>query len=365
MRWRRVQGLFDAAIDLPREARDAWLRDATRDDPSLASEVRALLDADAAPDPLLADEAIPPRTPTAAGPTDATRPAAPAARIGPWQLGPVVGQGGMGTVYRATDADGRVVALKRLDAPLDDAAAAARFAREIRLGARLRHPHLLPVLDALHADERPWLTMPLVAGETLRDRLDREERLDVGEAVRLARALADALAALHAAGIVHRDFKPENVLLAHAPVAEVPAPADDAPSAARPQPLLTDFGIARALDALADERVTRSGLLLGTPTYMSPEQLRAQPLDGSADLWALGVVLHELLAGGPPRRGASLRALFRGEPADPPPLRTVRPEVPEALEALVACMLAPARERRPDTASALRDALGAMHREMA
>ena len=345
MRWRRVQGLFDAVVDLPREARDAWLRDAARDDPSFAADVRVLLDADAAPNPLLADDA---------------RSAAPATRIGVWRLGPVVGQGGMGTVYRATDADGRVVALKRLDAPLDDATAAARFAREVRLGARLRHPHLLPVFDALHAEGRPWLTMPLVTGETLRARLEREGRLEVGEALRLACALAEALAALHAAGIVHRDLKPENVLLAHAPVAEVPVPADGTPSAARPQPLLTDFGIARALDALADERVTRSGLLLGTPTYMSPEQLLAQPLDAAADLWALGVVLHETLAGGPPRRGASLRALFRGEAADPPPLRSLRPEVPAELEALVARMLAPARSERPASASAVRDALGAM-----
>jgi serine/threonine-protein kinase len=264
----------------------------------------------------------------------------------------------MGTVFRATDDGGRVVALKRLDAPLDDAAAAARFAREVRLGARVRHPHLLPVLDAVHAEARAWLTMPLVVGETLRARLYREGRLPVAEAVRVGIALADALAAVHAAGVVHRDLKPENVLLAHAAIAGVPPTADGPPSASRPQPLLTDFGIARALDVLGDERITRSGMLIGTPTYMSPEQLRAERgVDGAADVWALGVVLHEMLAGGPPRRGPSLRALFRGQPSDPPALRTLRPEVPAVLDALVARMLAPERARRLADAAEVWDAL--------
>lgn len=367
VRWRRVRALFDAAVDLAPEARDGWLREAAGADSALADEVRALLAADAAPDPLLAASALP-RPVTAGGAPAAgdDRDAAPTgARVGPWLVGPVVGQGGMGTVFRATDDAGRVVALKRLDAPLDDAAGAARFAREVRLGARVRHPHLLPVLDALHAEARPWLVMPLVDGETLRARLEREGRLPVGEAVRVAIALADALTALHAAGVVHRDLKPENVLLAHAAVADVPPAADGVAGVDCPQPLLTDFGIARALDALADERITRSGLLLGTPTYMSPEQLRAERGDGAADVWALGVVLHEMLAGGPPRRGRSLRALFRGEPSEPPPLPPLRAEVPVALDVVVARMLAPARARRLAEAAAVRDALRAVRRELA
>jgi serine/threonine-protein kinase len=202
--------------------------------------------------------------------------------------------------------------------------------------------------------------MPLVEGETLRARLDREGRLPVPEAVRVGIALADALAAIHAAGVVHRDLKPENVLLAHAAVAGLPPTLDGAPSTTRPQPLLTDFGIARALDAVGDERITRSGLLIGTPTYMSPEQLRGERgVDGAADVWALGVVLHEMLAGGPPRRGPSLRALFRGQPSDPPALRSLRAEVPDALDALVARMLAPARARRLADAAEVWNALRA------
>jgi serine/threonine protein kinase len=160
--------------------------------------------------------------------------------------------------------------------------------------------------------------------------------------------------------VVHRDVKPENVLLAHSAVVGLPPTADGAPDSARPQPLLTDFGIARALEALGDERITRSGLLLGTPTYMSPEQLRAERgADGAADVWALGVVLHEMLAGGPPRRGPSLRALFRGQPSDPPALRALRPEVPAVLDALVARMLAPERARRLADAAEVRDVLRA------
>jgi serine/threonine-protein kinase len=347
VRWRRVRALFDAALDVAPAMREDWLRETARDEPSLADEVRALLDADAAPHPLL-DDGVQARLFDAAGTVGArVETATPAVRVGPWRVGAVVGHGGMGTVFRATDDDGRVVALKRLDAPLDDVAAAARFAREVRLGARVTHPHLLPVLDALHAEARAWLTMPLVEGETLRALLDREGRLPVAEAVRVGIALADALAAIHAAGVVHRDLKPENVLLAHAVVAGLPLTRDGVPSTTRPQPLLTDFGIARALDAVGDDRITRSGLLVGTPTYMSPEQLRGQRgVDGAADVWALGVVLHEMLAGGPPRRGPSLRALFRGQPSDPPALRSLRAEVPDALDALVARMLAPERGRR-------------------
>jgi serine/threonine-protein kinase len=268
----------------------------------------------------------------------------------------------MGTVFRATDAAGRAAALKRLDAPHRGTDAAARFAREVGLGARVRHPHLLPVTDTLlDADGVPWLVMPLVDGGTLRERLDRTGALPVGETVRIGRALADALAALHAARVAHRDVKPENVLLATTPVADVPPAVDWPATAARPLPLLTDFGIARALDALAEGRLTASGMLVGTPTYMSPEQLIGDRGDDTTtDVWALGVVLYECCAGAPPRRGHALRALLTGRPEPVLPLREHRPEVPPALDALVCAMLVLDRRERVAEAGAVRDALAAL-----
>lgn len=363
-RWRRVRAVFEAVLESTGDERERQLAAAAADDPALAAEVRALLGADATPAPVLA------ATPAAAAsagreaawPAMTREPPAADRFIGSWRLEGELGRGGMGTVFRATDAAGRTAALKRLDAPHRGTEAAARFAREVRLGARVRHPHLLPVTDTLlDADGVPWLVMPLVDGGTLRARLDRAGALPVDETVRIGRALADALAALHAARVAHRDLKPENVLLSPAPVADVPPALDWPPTAERPLPLLTDFGIARALDALADGRLTASGMLVGTPTYMSPEQLRADRGDDTAtDVWALGVVLYECCAGAPPRRGQALRALLTGRPEPVLPLREHRPEVPPALDALVGAMLVPDPRERLAEAGAVRDALAAL-----
>ncbi len=363
-RWRRARALFEALLGRAGAERERQLGAAAAEDPALADEVRALLDADAEPAPVLdsVPAALVPAEQGAARPGTPREPPIAGRFIGPWRLEGEIGRGGMGTVFRASDVTGQVAALKRLDAPQRGAEAAARFAREVRLGARVRHPHLLPVLDALpDADGVPWSVMPLVDGETLRARLDRMGALPVGEAVRICRALADALAALHAAHVAHRDLKPENVLLSPSPVAHVPPAADGAPTAARPLPLLTDFGIARALDAIAEARLTASGMLVGTPTYMSPEQLRAERGDDAAtDVWALGVVLYECCVGVPPRRGRELRALLTGEPEVAPSLRERRPEVPPALDALVVAMLVPDRSARLAEAGAVREALAAI-----
>jgi serine/threonine-protein kinase len=346
------------------EGRERALAAVAAEDPTLAAEVRALLDADAAPASALASTLVAtrPAEREPARPEPTREPAAAGRSIGPWRLEAELGRGGMGTVFRATDAAGRAAALKRLDAPHRGTEAAARFAREVRLGARVRHPYLLPVTDTLlDADGVPWLVMPLVDGETLRARLDRGGALPIAEAVRIGRSLADALAALHAARVAHRDLKPENVLLAPTSVADVPLAPDGAPTVERPLPLLTDFGIARALDAMAEARLTASGMLVGTPTYMSPEQLRAERGDDTAtDVWALGVVLYECCAGAPPRRGPALRALLTGRPDAVPSLRERRPDVPPALDALVLAMLVPDRRARLAEAGAVRDALAAL-----
>src|SRR5262249_34997448 len=154
---------------------------------------------------------------------------------------------------------------------------------EVELAARLQHPHILPVFDSGDTDGRLWYAMPYVAGESLRHRLAREVQLPVTEAVRIAREVALALDYAHRQDIVHRDIKPANILLADG------------------QALVADFGIARALQAEDDGSLTESGLTIGTPAYMSPEQCTAEePVDGRSDIYSLGCVLYEMLAGEPP-----------------------------------------------------------------
>ncbi|MFN2565910.1 MAG: protein kinase [Gemmatimonadaceae bacterium] len=255
-----------------------------------------------------------------------------------------LGRGGMATVYVARDLrHERRVAVKVLHPELASAVGAERFVREIRTAAQLQHPHILPLHDSGEADGALFYVMPLVEGETLRERLRREVQLPVGEAVRIARELADALDYAHRHGVVHRDVKPENVLLAdgHA--------------------LVTDFGIARALDAAADGGLTETGLAVGTPAYMSPEQASGERrLDGRSDVYSLGCVLYEMLAGEPPFTGPSAQAVMAKRLAhDPLPVRATRTGIPAVLEAAVAKALARVPADRFVTAGELRDALGA------
>ncbi len=197
-----------------------------------------------------------------------------------------LGRGGMATVYLATDLrHDRPVALKVLHPQLAASLGPERFLREIKLAARLQHPHILTVLDSGDAGGRLWFTMPFIEGESLRDRLVREKQLAVEDAVRIAREAADALDYAHRHGVIHRDIKPENILLSdgHA--------------------LVADFGIARALGG--DEHLTETGMAIGTPAYMSPEQAAGErDLDARTDIYSLGTVLYEMLAGEPPFAGA-------------------------------------------------------------
>ena len=202
-----------------------------------------------------------------------------------------LGRGGMAVVYLARDRKhDRPVAIKILRPEIVAGKAAQRFLREIRIQARLQHPHILPLLDSGTTDEaspRPFYVMPYVDGETLRQRLTREGPLPVAEALRLVRESGEALHYAHGEGLIHRDVKPENVLLSQG------------------HALVADFGIARAADVAADDRLTRPGLSMGTPTYMSPEQAQGESgVDARADQYSLACVLYELLAGQPPFTGA-------------------------------------------------------------
>jgi eukaryotic-like serine/threonine-protein kinase len=235
-----------------------------------------------------------------------------------------LGRGGMATVYLARDIKhDRQVALKVMHPELAATVGLERFLREIRTTARLDHPHILPVLDSGEAAELLWYTMPFVDGESLRDRLRREIQLPVDEAVQLAHEVADALAYAHEHGLVHRDIKPENILLSggHARVA--------------------DFGIARAFEAAGGEQLTETGVSIGTPAYMSPEQATGLPVDARTDVYALGAVLYEMLAGEPPFTGPTPQAVIAKRfHTDAVPLRAVRATVPEQVERAVARALA-------------------------
>jgi serine/threonine protein kinase/Flp pilus assembly protein TadD len=227
-----------------------------------------------------------------------------------------LGRGGMALVYLARDRKhDRPVAVKILRPEIVAGQPAERFLLEIRILARLQHPHILALLDSGATDEsspRPFYVMPYVDGETLRQRLTREGPLPVPEALRLVREIGEALHYAHGEGLIHRDVKPENVLISQG------------------HALVADFGIARAAGVAAGDRLTRTGFGMGTPTYMSPEQAGGErEVDARADQYSLACVLYELLAGQPPFTGPDVFAVLSRQVLDPvPPLTTLRPSVP-------------------------------------
>jgi serine/threonine-protein kinase len=236
-----------------------------------------------------------------------------------------VGHGGMATVYLAEDVKHRrPVALKVLSPQLAAGLGTERFLREIQIAARLTHPHILPLHDSGEAGGLPYYVMPYVEGETLRGRLTRERQLPIEDALRITREVADALGYAHHRDIVHRDIKPENILFqtGHA--------------------VVSDFGIARAINVAGKGRMTGTGIAVGTPGYMSPEQAGGdEELDGRSDVYSLGCVLFEMLAGGPPFTGWSAQAILARQTLEPVPrLRTFRDTVPEWLEQAVRRALA-------------------------
>ena len=250
-----------------------------------------------------------------------------------------LGAGGMATVYLAHDVrHERPVALKVFRPEIAAAFGAERFAREIKLLARLRHPFILPLLDSGEAVGALYFVMPYIDGESLRARLVREGPLPVEEAVELARSVADALAYAHGEGVVHRDVKPENVLLSQ-----------------QGHAVLADFGIARGKPMPHDStaQLTEAGLALGTTVYMSPEQALGEPnIDGRSDIYSLGITLYEMLAGRPPFSGPNAMAIISQHLTVPPPaVSTARADVPQALEQAVSRALAKERAARFATAS--------------
>ena len=224
-----------------------------------------------------------------------------------------LGAGGMATVYLADDLKHhRKVAIKVMRPELSAAVGPERFLREITTTANLRHPHILPVFDSGDAEGSLFYVMPLVEGESLRTRLTREKHLGVEDALHIVKEVADGLGYAHGRGVIHRDIKPENILLesGHA--------------------VIVDFGIAKALSAAGSNALTQTGLSLGTPQYMSPEQAAAeQDLDGRSDLYSLACVLYEMLGGQPPFSGPSAQSLIHQHIMIPaPPVTNLRPGIP-------------------------------------
>ncbi|MGN6378229.1 MAG: protein kinase domain-containing protein, partial [Gaiellales bacterium] len=247
---------------------------------------------------------------------------------GSYTLERELGRGGMATVFLARDLKhDRPVALKVLHPELAASLGPDRFLREIKLAARLQHPHILTVHDSGETGGRLWFTMPFVEGESLRDRLRRERQLPVDDALRIAREAAQALQYAHSHGVIHRDIKPENLLL-----------TDDGNT------LVADFGIARGLESGGgEEKLTDTGLVVGTPAYMSPEQASGdRTLDARSDVYSLGSVLYEMLAGEPPFTAPTMQAMIVKRLTEPPPsVRGARPAVPEAVDLAIRKALAP------------------------
>ena len=253
-----------------------------------------------------------------------------------------LGRGGMATVYLARDLrHKRPVALKVLHPELAFALGADRFLREIEVAANLTHPHILPLHDSGEVENLLYYVMPYIEGESLRDRLRRETQLSVEDSIQIAREVADALAYAHGQGVVHRDIKPENILLysRHA--------------------LVADFGIARAVWQADDGRLTQTGLAVGTATYMSPEQASgAREVDGRSDVYSLGCVLYEMLAGEPPYTGPTAQAVIAKRFSDPvPSVRRLREAVPPAVERTINRALATVPADRLGTAAEFAAAL--------
>ncbi len=254
-----------------------------------------------------------------------------------------LGAGGMATVYLAHDLKHeREVAIKVLREDLSASLGAGRFLREIKIAAQLQHPHILPLLDSGEADGFLFFVMPYIKGQSLRERIDREGELPVHEAVRLLTEVVDALVEAHEHGVVHRDIKPDNVMLSgrHA--------------------LVTDFGVAKAIsEATGRNTVTTLGVAVGTPTYMSPEQAAADPhVDHRSDIYSVGVMAYEMLSGRPPFTGSTPQQVLAAHVTEAPDsVAKRRPAIPPAIEAVVMRCLAKRPADRFQTAAELHTAL--------
>jgi len=265
-----------------------------------------------------------------------------AALAGRYTLGREIGHGGMAVVYLARDLKhDRDVAIKVLHAEFTSGMSLERFTREVRISAGLQHPHILPMYDSGAAAGQVYCVMPFVRGETLRARIAREKTLPLEDALRLTSEIASALTYAHEQGVVHRDIKPENILLSDG------------------RAIVADFGIAKAISADGGPRLTQTGLSIGTPHYMSPEQVGGEPdIDGRSDTYSLACVAYEMLAGEPPFVGKNSQAIIaRQMQQDAPSVRIVRRSVPVHVDEALRKALAKQPVDRFPTASAFADAL--------
>jgi serine/threonine-protein kinase len=323
-RWRQIEALFERALDLLPEERSAFLDQACAEDPQLRKQVEALLAADESAGgflgtpageyaaDLLSDDAA----------EEEGEPDLQGRLLGPYRLIRQIGSGGMGVIYAAEDTRlGRRVAVKLLPPEYGrDPRAKERFVREARTASALDHPNLCTVYDVGDSDGRLFIVLAFYEGETLRERL-RRGPLPAAEARDVAVQVARGLARAHEAGITHRDIKPANVMLTR-----------------RGEAKILDFGIAKLA---GDVTLTRTGGAWGTPAYMSPEQARGQAVDSRSDVWALGVLLYEMLAGQRPFEGDDAQVVLSSILAqEPVPLARLRPEVPLDLARVVATALA-------------------------
>ena len=339
-RWRVVDAILRASLSCEPAHRDAFVAEACGDDEDLRREVASLLAVHDRVGDFLNRPAAEILARGIAPPSLTGRLAT--ALAGRYQIEREIGRGGMATVHLARDLrHGRWVAIKVLREELAAAVGAERFLEEIRVTASLQHPHILPLFDSGSAEGLVWYVMPFLEGETLRSRLARERRLPVEDALQLVREMADALEYAHRHGVVHRDVKPENVLLqsGHA--------------------LVADFGIALALENAGGARLTRTGITLGTPSYMAPEQAAGdRRIDARTDVYALGAVLHEMLAGESPFAPASHQEKRRRVMDEPVvALAARRADVSSSLDAAVRRALAKEPDDRFPSAGAFAAAL--------
>ncbi len=332
VRRQRIEVLFDQCADLPAGQRGRFLEVAVAGDLELRREVEALLASAERADSTGRLERV------VAAAFDGARVRGRPRAGDRYEVLDSLGSGGMGSVYRARErSSGRLVALKFLAESLaEDPVLRRRFHREAEAAAQLAHANIGAIHGVEEFDGRLFIVMPYYAGGTLQ-RAIADGRLPIERAVACAVQIADGLAHAHDHGIIHRDIKPANLMF-------------DADGTLK----ILDFGIAK----VAGEKLTRTGLVLGTLAYTSPEQASGAPLDHRTDLWALGVVSHEMLTGRPPFAAPSIEQLLRAVRFEPAPgARTVRPEVPAAVEAVVLRLLEKDPGQRYPTAAAIASAL--------
>ncbi len=347
-RMQQIQQLFHASLERKVEERSSFLQQACADDPALQSEVAALLAAHADPDDFLESPAYEPATLIQAEAATQIQAAAAPRTISHYEILSLLGKGGMGEVYLASDKSlGRKAALKILPARYTaDADLVHRFEREAKAASALNHPNILTVYEIGKTDDSHFIATEYITGETLRQRLKRAP-LPLPEALDIAIQIAAALNAAHEAGIIHRDIKPENIML-------------------RPDGYVKvlDFGLAKLTEAThaPDESTTQTGMIMGTPSYMSPEQARGQKVDHRTDIWSFGVVLHELVSRARPFSGDTqadlMVAILERQPTALPK------HLPEQLQTIVTRALTKEPQQRYAAIHDLTEDLKALRRKV-